>query len=372
MTLWQMAPRCLIIKMATFNSLPNELAERILLKVATDDDSVPQDLCSAEIVCKDWKELARESCWQALLEKQLGMATACKWDEAAWLIHRLQKCKDTLSASSAKRIFKLHGTDLRVMKPATVIVRRRNARYILLQRYNKAGLVRATLQKYGSVDLFREHVWKCGAMAAKRAKTAFQRGVDRQRQVDEVLEEFDEGVLGIIANAIECFVARNLGTLEGLYRRAINVLERRDAIAALLLAHDIKIEQVPFCVRSIQWYEEGCLERGRVVDELARHVALNEGLKARGILLGTYSTSISFCRRYVTAGGDLSPLLDNVELHEFYRAEMGCLDGDNRHRALSRWMRGMARVEVLKKAPVSLQNTSEFQECFFKRFPAAG
>lgn len=361
-----------ILRMATFSSLPSDLVERILHKVATIDDSAPQDLCNAESVCKEWKDTAREACWQAILERQLGKATLCRWDEAAWLIRRLHKCKDIVSASAAKHIFKLHGCDLKFVKPARIGVRQYNGHLTMRRHFRKWDLLRTALKKYESVELFREHVWKCAAVAEKRANTTFQKGVERQRQVDEVLGQFDEGVLGVISAAVECFVARNLGTLEGLYRRAINVVERREEVAALLSEHKVGREEVPFCMRSIQLYEEGCVDRGRIVDELSRHVSLNEGLKARGVTLETYSTSISICRLYVRAGGELPDLLDHVELHEFFRAEMGCLDGDDRLLVLTRWMKGMTRAAVLEKAPLSLQDTWEFHKCFTKRFAAAG
>ena len=350
--------------MGHIDALPNELLESILHKVATADDSAPQDLCNSEAVCKAFKDSTRSVCWHAHLDKTLGLQPTCNWDEAAWLVSRFHKAKgQTFPASKAKCIFKLHDADLQALKPTRLLVRHQNARLVPIRYFSTRDLLGAALRKYGTVELFREHVWKCNARASKRASTAFQKGVERSKEADEALKYFDEGVLGLLSQAIDNYVVRNVGTVDGLFRRATNLMERKEAVATLLSEMGLKIEDVPLAVSSIQLFERGVMARDSIVDELSRHVALNEGLKARGIVFGQFSTSLSSCKHYVRYCGELNSLLDNVEMREFYRARMGCIDGDDRVRALSKWMQGMARRTSCRTHLLPCSRQTEFKTC---------
>lgn len=113
----------------------------------------------------------------------------------------------------------------------------------------------------------------------------------------------------------------------------------------------------------------GQIGEGALLAKLARHAALNSFLAGK-IHIDAYTLGV--CQFYVRFGGDLADIIDSVQVHEFYRAHVGCSRIKDREHALYSWMCKNDVATILALTPSTVQALRHFDVLLLRRALAFG
>ena len=344
----------------SIHCLPSEVLEAIFLRIVTpktDLKLVAQDLACVAQVSKEWHSTLRHSCWQKVLRIRLQKEVSCTASEAIWLLQYLRGERGcSISATKAKRLFKFRESDLAQL-------------HVFSSRFLLPDVLELAIKKYGGISQFQEHVWKCLDRSQKAARTTFQKGVARQEAADRALKGFSSAVKQVMRFDVCRYVTRNRGSLDSIVRRATDVQRRKDDLTAILDSEGLTRADICLLGHDAISYEMGTLDRGDLLDKIARQVALRDALAEKGIATVPDGFDVA-CRSYVRTGGDLANLVDLIEVNSFYIRCLSSISADPKYKdqALLQYMSSVSKEVLLKEVPQSLQSTNEFRALFVRVF----